>query len=224
MGEVKFSIGKDVVAGMARVEFPGRITVINSVISAKRALRFLSTQGVVGFDTETRPAFRKGVHRDVALVQISTADHAFLFRVNRFGIIDELKAFFEDGNVVKVGLSLKDDIGRLRNVCEFEPSGFVDLQKMVGDYDIVDVSLQRVYAIVFGERIAKTQQLSNWEAEELSESQCSYAAIDAWACLRLYETLTNGGFDAANCQYIKAPEEEGVSGPEEEEKNRNEED
>lgn len=208
MEEVKFSIDKEAVAEMDAETFPGRITVINSARDAKKALRYLMTQAVVGIDTETRPNFRKGVRHNVSLVQISTADHAFLFRVKFFGIIDEMVELFEDEKVTKVGLSLRDDFNQLQRLREFAGLGFVDLQDMVGEYDIVDASLQKVYAIVFGKRITKTQQLSNWEAEELTEAQRSYGAIDAWACLRLYNTLKSGGFDAANCPYIKAPEPE----------------
>lgn len=203
---IKFSISKEIVSTMEPVVFPGHITVINSVLDADKALKFLSTQPIVGIDTETRPNYKKGQRHKVALVQISTSDHAFLFRINRFGLCDTLKDFFEDESIVKVGLSLRDDFHQLHALSEFEPKGFVDLQELVKEYNIVDASLQKIYAIVFGKRITKNQQLSNWEAETLTESQKSYGAIDAWACLKLYNTLTSDEFDSENCPYIK-PEE-----------------
>ncbi len=205
--DIKFSISKELVSKMDPVVFPGQITVINSIADADKALRFLNTQPIVGIDTETRPNYKKGQRHKVALVQISTSDHAFLFRVNRFGLCDTLKNFFENDSVIKVGLSLRDDFHQLHALSEFEPKGFVDLQDLVKEYSIVDASLQRIYAIVFRQRITKNQQLSNWEAENLSDSQKSYGAIDAWACLKLYDTLTSGQFDAQNCPYIKIPEQ-----------------
>lgn len=204
--DIRFSISKEIVSTMEPVIFPGHITVINSVLDANKALRFLSTQPIVGIDTETRPNYKKGQRHKVALVQISTSDHAFLFRINRFGLCDTLKDFFENESVVKVGLSLRDDFHQLHSLSEFEPKGFVDLQELVKEYNIVDASLQKIYAIVFGKRITKNQQLSNWEAESLTESQKSYGAIDAWACLKLYNTLTSGEFDSENCPYIKPDE------------------
>lgn len=200
--ERQFTIDKKVIAEMPGEIFPGRITVINSDIDARKALRFLQTQKMVGIDTETRPSFRKGQHNKVALVQISTDDQAFLFRVNKFGIIEEMVNFFENGDVTKVGLSLRDDFNQMHGLCEFEPKGFVDLQNVVGDYGIIDASLQKIYAIVFSRRISKGQQLTNWEAENLTEAQCRYGATDAWACLKLIKAFESGEFDVTKCPYI----------------------
>lgn len=204
--DIQFSIDKEKIASLNPVVFPGKITVINSLTRAKKALKFLSSQRVVGFDTETRPNFRKGQHNKVALIQISTDKHAFLFRINKIGVFEAMKNFLENEEITKVGLSLRDDFQQLHTICEFEPKGFIDLQNVVKNYRIADTSLQKVYAIIFQERISKGQQLSNWEAELLTHEQLNYGAIDAWACLKIFSTLSSGEFDAEKCPYIKIPE------------------
>lgn len=186
---------------MPLVEYNGEITVIDDIDSARQALARLSAETRVGFDTETRPSFQKGRTYKVALVQISTLTHSYLFRVNRLGIFDELRAFMENDNVLKIGLSLKDDFSMMHKLGEFLPSGFVDLQTYVHDYNIADASLQKIYGLLFGSRISKGQRLTNWEAPELTEAQCHYAAIDAWACLRIYNHLSAGEFDPMQSPY-----------------------
>lgn len=199
---INISITKDKLSELPTVNFAGRISVIENETSAKDALHFLSNQKIVGFDTETRPSFRKGRSNKVSLIQISTINHCFLFRINKLGFIDELKNFIENSDVKKVGLSLKDDFNVLHKVSEFTPQGFIDLQAFVKQYNIIDCSLQKIYAIIFNERISKSQRLSNWEADQLTAGQQSYASIDAWACLRIYRHLTAGEFNPLMSPYI----------------------
>ncbi len=196
------SISKERLSELPVVRFPGRISVLETADAALEALSFLSSQEIVGFDTETRPSFRKGHFNDVSLIQISTIDHSFLFRLNKLGFFDELRSFMENDGVKKVGLSLKDDFCVLHRHHEFEPAGFIDLQNLVKDYHITDSSLQKIYGIMFDERISKNQRLSNWEADHLSEGQQIYASIDAWACLKIYRHLTMGNFDPERSSYI----------------------
>ena len=144
----------------------------------------------------------------MSLVQISTRERCYLIRLNRLGFFDELRKFMENDKVRKIGLSLKDDFFVLHKISEFEPQGFIDLQAFVRDYGIIDSSLQKIFAVVFGQRISKAQRLSNWEATELSPAQQLYAAIDAWACLKLYDELTEGRFDPFKSEYIVIPEPE----------------
>lgn len=186
---------------MPVLKYHGPITVVDTLQLAKDALTELSTERVVGFDTETRPSFRKGCVHKVALMQISTATRSFLFRLNKIGICDDLKHFLENPTILKIGLSLHDDFNVLRRSGEISPAGFIDLQEMVKKYDISDISLQKIYAIIFGERISKGQRLTNWEAPELTDAQQEYAAIDAWACLKIYNYLKDGSFDALHSPY-----------------------
>lgn len=198
---ISIAISKEQLSELPTVSFPGRITIVDDVTTARSALAYLKSQGVVGFDTETKPSFRKGRTNTVALIQISTFDQCFIFRLKILGFIDELKAFMEDEDVTKIGLSLHDDFLVLSRVVEFEPRGFIDLQTYVKDFGIHDISLQKIYGIIFNERISKSQRLSNWEASSLTESQQSYASIDAWACLRIYEHLESGAFDPQSSPY-----------------------
>lgn len=199
---INISISKDKLSELPVVNFSGQISVIDNEESAKSALHFLSQQKIVGFDTETRPSFRKGRTYNVSLIQISTINHSFLFRINILGFFKELQDFIENENIIKIGLSLKDDFAVLRKIAEFTPAGFIDLQHFVKKFNISDCSLQKIYAIIFNERISKSQRLSNWEADKLSLSQQSYASIDAWACLRIYHHLCKGSFNPSKSPYI----------------------
>jgi ribonuclease D len=183
------SITKEEVAQLPLEEFKERIIVIQTEEDAEKAVNYLSDFDVVGFDTETRPNFRKGSSNQVALMQISTYEVCFLFRLNTIGIPDSLKNFLLNPAVQKIGLSLRDDFSAIRKRCEIDPIGFIDLQNYVVNFGITDASLQKIYAILFGKKISKGQRLTNWEAEELTEYQKRYASLDAWACLLIYEAL-----------------------------------
>lgn len=188
---------------MEQVTFSGTITVVDTPEGAARAVAELSTASIVGFDTETKPSFKKGQSHPVALMQVATDTHGYLFRLNRLGMNPDVKRFLEDDRIVKIGLSLKDDFFVMHRSADFEPQGFIDLQGFVRKYAIADSSLQRIYAILFGQRISKGQRLSNWEAPELTPAQQAYATIDAWACLRIYRYLLSGEFNPAESPYRK---------------------
>ena len=168
--------------------FPGKMYVIDSVGSEfNRAISYLRSQKIIGFDTETRPCFAQNQPRyGVALLQLSGPGKAFLFRINKMGMHRRLCNLLADPKIVKVGAAVHDDIRGLQKLREFTPGGFVDLQKIVSEYGIRDKSVKKMTAIILGFRISKTQQLSNWEAENLSDSQCSDAATDAWVCREMY--------------------------------------
>lgn len=171
--------------------FPGNIIVIDSVgAEFNRAITYLRSQKVIGFDTETRPTFTPSQPRyDVSLLQLSGPDKAFLFRVNKIGMHRRLCNLLASDKVVKVGAAIHDDIRGLQKLSEFKPAAFVDLQKIGCEWGIRDKAVKKMAAIILGFRISKTQQLSNWEAETLSESQCKYAATDAWVCREMYLKL-----------------------------------
>lgn len=171
--------------------FPGKIKVIDSVgAEFNRAIAYLRSQKVIGFDTETRPTFTPAQpHYGVALLQLSGQDKAYLFRVKTTGMHRRLCNLLADSRIVKVGAAIHDDIRGLQKLHEFKPAAFVDLQKIVWEWGIRDKSVKKMAAIILGIRISKTQQLSNWEAEKLSDSQCRYAATDAWVCREMYLRL-----------------------------------
>ncbi len=182
-------ISKEDVALLEKEFFDGRIIVIQSSEEAKKAIAYLSKFKIVGIDTESKPSFKKGRQNKIALLQISTTECCFLFRLNIMGFSPEMATFFENGNITKVGLSLKDDFLMLHGMSAFTPKGFVDIQSIVDNYGIGEKSLQKIYAILFGKKISKSQRLSNWEADVLTDAQKRYASTDAWATLKIYEKL-----------------------------------
>lgn len=183
-------ISKQQVAEMPKENFPGRIFVVYTEADARKAVKYLNTHSIVGVDTETRPSFRRGKMHNVALLQISTHDTCFLFRLNHLGLPDFLDEFLRN-NVLKVGLSLRDDFAMLRkrNQGDLREGNWVELQDYVPRFGIEEKSLQKIYALLFGKKISKAQRLSNWEAEVLTEAQQLYAATDAWACVEIYNYL-----------------------------------
>ena len=177
------------IAALPRAVFGGRIFVITTAAEAEKAVEYLLTQDILGVDTETKPSFKKGRAYEVALLQVSTHDTCFLFRLNLIGMTPAVIRLLEDVKVPKIGLSLRDDILSLHRRADFVPGNFIDLQKHVCELGVEDLSLQKLYANFFHEKISKTVRLSNWESDVLSESQKLYAATDAWACINIYEEL-----------------------------------
>ena len=174
---------------LPRALFEGRIEVVLSESEAAKAVDYLLKQPIIGIDTETRPSFRKGVKYYVSLLQVSSRDICFLFRIKHTGMYESIIRLLEDTTIPKIGLSLHDDIRQLHEVAKFQPGYFIELQDKVKDFGVEDLSLQKLFANFFGERISKGQRLTNWEADILSESQKRYAATDAWACILLYEEM-----------------------------------
>lgn len=186
-------ITKERIRELSIETFNGEIIVIDKVEDVADAVNYLKQFKVIGFDTETKPVFRKNASNKVALMQLSTLDKCFLFRLNLIQYPDELDDLICSKDVMKVGLSLRDDFAALRQRSDCPPLNFIDLQTFVKDYGIKDMSLQKIYAILFNKKIAKNQRLSNWEAKTLKESQKMYASIDAWACLKIYNYLIKNG-------------------------------
>lgn len=190
MTEYQPTIDKKLISEMPKEVFPGRIIIIYTEEDARKAVSYLNRCPVVGVDTETRPSFKKGKINKVALLQISTVDTCFLFRLNRIGIPDFLEEFLQN-DTLKIGLSLRDDFSMLRRANNKDPKigNWIELQDYVSRFGIQEKSLQKIYAILFGKKISKNQRLSNWEADVLTEAQQQYAATDAWATLRIYKEL-----------------------------------
>lgn len=207
MIELPNKIDKSELADKPRVVFDGIIEEIDTEEKALKAIETLRGHKIVGFDTETRPSFTRGQGHKIALLQLSTDDVAYLFRLNRIDIPDCVADFLADADIIKVGLSVKDDFNSLASRRKFKPAGFVELQDMCGSMGIEEKGLQRMYCLLFGERISKNQQLSNWEIESLTESQRQYAAVDAWACLRIYRYLT-GLKESGDYRIVKKDAEE----------------
>jgi ribonuclease D len=170
--------------------FKGEIVLVEDIKTFYEVFPRLLGSDLLGFDTETRPTFKKGKKNTVSLIQLSTEDLACLFRINKIGIPEELTELLSDPSVIKAGVAVHDDIRFLKGVKKFSPGGFVDLQSFVRDYGIQCSGLKKLAGIVLGFRISKRQQVTDWEAEQLTEAQQIYAATDAWVCHQIYKKLT----------------------------------
>ena len=178
-------INSDLLQWMPVVAFDGEVIVVDRAEQVAPAVAYLSAQPVVGVDTESRPSFTRGIHYPTALVQIASHERCYLFRLTHVGMPQELADFFANPAVCKVGLAFRDDINGLRRRRNFTPANCVDIQHMVPH----DLGLQKIYAICFGKKISKSQQLTNWENTHLTPEQARYASTDAWATLLIYEDL-----------------------------------
>ncbi len=202
-------VDKAMLSQLKRVEFYGKIYVVTSPDEAEHVVDYLLSQPILGFDTETRPAFEKGKHYRCSLLQVSTHTDCFLFRLNKIGLCPAVLRLLGDKEVTKVGLAWKNDTLSLKELGSFEPGRFIDLQDMVRELGIEDQSLVKIYANLFGERISKAERLSNWERNELTERQKEYAAIDAWACVRIYKEVTRL-LDTRDYELVVQPSEKEV--------------
>ena len=180
---------KKSIAQLPTVTFPGKTVVVMSESEAEKAVHFLLSRDILGVDTETRPSFKKGESHMVSLLQVSTSDVCFLFRLNHIGITPAILRLLENKVVPMVGLSLHDDMLSLHKRVAFTPGFFIDLQDLVGELGIEDLSLQKLYANLFHQKISKRQRLTNWDSDVLNDKQKAYAALDAWACINLYKEI-----------------------------------
>ena len=182
-------ISKELLQLMPIAAFEGEVIVVDKEEQVAEAVAYLRTQKVIGVDTEARPSFQRGIHYPTALVQIASHERCYLFRLTHIGMPQALADLFADPNICKVGLAFRDDINGLRRRRDFTPANCIDVQTMVPKYGILDLGLQKIFAICFGRKISKTQQLTNWENSLLTPEQARYASTDAWATLLIYEDL-----------------------------------
>jgi len=183
------SINDDELRKLPLLQFEGRITLIDTYEKFRRAMQDIGKPDLLGFDTETRPSFKKGRRYQVALLQLADTSRAWLFRLNMIGLPTELAALLADKSVIKTGVAIRDDLKALKALTHFEPHGFIDLQNLVADHGIKELGLKKLTAITLGYTISKSQQVSNWEAPALTEPQMLYAATDAWVCRQIYLAL-----------------------------------
>jgi ribonuclease D len=192
------NIEDEYVKALPVMSFPGIIHVIDHPADYEKIRHILQHEQMLGFDTETKPCFKKGHYHPVALLQLSTKDEAFLFRLNKLRLPEFVVDILENKEILKVGVALKDDLNGINKVVPFEPEGFIDLQQFVKQFGIEDNGLKKLVANVLGFRISKKSQTSNWEQEELTREQLEYAATDAWVCRQIYETLLNHNHNNEN--------------------------
>lgn len=186
-------LSEEEIHNMPVSQFEGRVSLIDTMDKYYAALPGLRRATILGFDTETKPSFKKGTKHYVSLLQLADDHEAWLLRLNHIGLPQELADILSDNVITKVGVAIHDDIKALKYLRRFEPGGFIDLQSVVGEYGIKPLGLKKISAIVLGFSISKSQQVSNWEAPALTWPQQIYAATDAWVCRRIYLRLN--GYD-----------------------------
>ena len=176
-------------AQLPAIEFKGEICIIDREEQIEEACRYLATQPVIGFDTETRPSFKAGVSYRVSLLQLASEERCYLFRLNRIPLAKPLLNLLENAKLPKIGADVAGDLRSLGQLRHFRAAGFIDLQQEVGAWGIEEKSLRKMSAIVLGKRVSKAQRLSNWESSTLTDKQQTYAATDAWVCIEIYRRL-----------------------------------
>ena len=183
---MKRAITKDEVNNLKIGAYQGTIYVADDKKSAGKAIAMLQNEKLLGFDTETRPSFKKGEQYKPSLLQLSAEDFAVLFRLHKTGLPKGLLNIFESKEIVKVGIAIDRDLRELKEMAPFDENGFIDLNSLAPQKGFENVGVRRLAAMVLGIRISKRQQTSNWEAEQLKPAQIEYAATDAWVCREIY--------------------------------------
>lgn len=173
-------------------QFNDRIVVVDTLDKLERAIAEMRQERILGFDTETRPSFKRGVSYGTALLQLSTPFAAWLIRINKLSVTDSIADILADESIMKIGVAIRDDIKGLQRCHKFEPANFIDLQDMARTAGYEDFSLKKLAAHIMGVRISKRQRLTNWEADTLTQAQQIYAATDAWVSLMIYKGMQNG--------------------------------
>lgn len=187
--DLKLSISKEELNTLPLASFPGEIHLVTERTKIAQTIEELRSHEVVGFDTETRPSFTKGQRYTVSLLQLAIPNKAFLFRLNHTGLTKELVSFLETDEIIKAGVGIRDDIKALQKLTHFNAEGFVELAAVAKSIGLQVESVKKLAGLMLGFRISKSAQTSNWEAEQYTDKQISYAATDAWVCLELYHSL-----------------------------------
>lgn len=190
LAEYKKTIDKEEIKLYPPFIFSGEVSVINDPQQVSQAVNNLSRHRALGFDTETKPSFRKGEVNQVSLLQLATEERVYLFRLKLCGFQPSLRNLLADPDITKIGVGIRDDLRFLRRLGDFTPASFIDLQNYVSEFGIEEKSFSKLMAIIFNVKISKRQRTSNWEAPQFSEGQVRYAATDAWGALKMYQRLS----------------------------------
>ncbi len=190
---IKTHITKEEINELPIGKYEGEIILIDDASFIKDAIHEIKQHKLIGFDTETKPAFQKGIKNQVSLVQLAIPNKVYLFRLNLIGLPKELVTIFADPKHELVGLALRDDVKDLQLLDPFDPTGFIELSDVTKEIGIVNAGARGLAGLFLNIRISKTQQTSNWENPSLTEPQIRYAATDAWVCLEIYEYLRSKG-------------------------------
>ena len=179
-------LDKETINELPLIRFHGAIHVAEDSKSFNRFASRLAKQRVLGFDIECKPNFKRGPNNPPALIQLATADQAFIFRLFPVMKLGPLLDILTNPDTIKTGVAIKDDLKNLNKIEEFEAAGFEDLATLAKSLEIEQTGLRNMTAIFFKHRLSKSAQLSNWQKRPLTPSQINYAATDAWISRELY--------------------------------------
>jgi ribonuclease D len=179
-------ITKDEINRLPMKQYEGPVHLIRTLEEAEQAVAKLKKESLLGFDTETRPTFRVGEYYQPSLLQLATGNEVFLFQIKLTGLTTSLREILSSPDIIKTGVSIRDDLSELRKLAGFEPAGFVELATHAKQAHIKNLGLRGLAALLLGFRVSKREQTSNWAKNELTESQIRYAATDAWLGREIY--------------------------------------
>jgi len=166
--------------------YEGPVRLVAALPDLERAMEDICQESVVGFDTETRPAFRPGESYLPSLVQFATAGAVYLLQVQQQDYSAAMREIFSSDKIIKAGVSVAGDLLNLKKLFEFEDRAVVDLGKVAKRHGLKQTGVRNLAGIFLGTRIPKGAKTTNWAARRLTQQQISYAATDAWACRELY--------------------------------------
>ncbi len=201
-------LSKEYINSLPVIRFDGEVEVVNLSEQEEEVIRQLRNETFVGFDTESRPAFKKGTSYPISLVQLATQNRAYLFQLEKTGFSDALADFLADNTIKKIGIGVKNDIEKLQELKRFTPAGFIDLSQIAKEKGIIQIGARGLTARYIGRRLVKTAQKTNWAHPHLTRKQQIYAACDAWICLQIYPHLMADPTDYH--QFIEEESEETV--------------
>ena len=187
-------VSKEDVQKYPLIDFNGRIHLIENLKDASRCFKKIAKASIIGFDTETKPSFKRGVHYDVSLVQLSVDNDVYLFRINKIGLVQELIDVFNNPDVVKIGIDIKNDLLGLQKIKKFNPLNFIDLNQLAKKNNFQSIGAVKLTIMLLGFRISKKQRLSDWSLDVLTDQQKHYAAIDAWICPKIFNAFKHKNY------------------------------
>ena len=187
-------LNKEFINQLPLRSYEGSIVIVDSDEKVPGAIETLEQERVLGFDTESRPTFKKGQSFPPSLLQLGSSEAVYLFQLNKLNNCQPIQRLLGRSDTSKVGIAVHDDIRKLQELMEFEALSFIDLSKFTRQRGIVNTGLRNLVALFLGFRISKAAQVTNWSHSQLTESQIKYAATDAWVSLLLYRHLEELGW------------------------------
>lgn len=188
-------LSSDYINTLPIVKFEGKVVIVDNKEQEEKVIKLLRKEEYVGFDTESKPAFKKGVSYPISLVQLATQDTAYLIQVKKTGFTDALADFLSNKKIKKIGVGVKNDITKLNELKDFIAGGFIDLSTIAAEKGIIQIGVRGLTARYIAHRLVKSSQKTNWAKSELTRKQQLYAASDAWICLQIYPRLLDDTID-----------------------------